>query len=155
MTCVNIILNFYHTGVDNPSTNSGRISFSPSGLNYRSVVGERKHQPRRRRNTNIVKDYSFFETDPMLQTLDNNSIIFIFPTCPMSRTLRRTGESPATRYILFVESVGRVIAFEKGKERFALGVLKKDLYEKVASKKNEELFKLVQELRGAQLTDRT
>ena len=40
---------------------------------------------------------------------------------------------------------------EKVKERFALGVLKNDLYEKVASKKNEELFKLEQELRGSSI----
>jgi hypothetical protein len=35
---------FYETGNDNPSTSSGRISHSSSGLNYRSVVGGGQHQ---------------------------------------------------------------------------------------------------------------
>jgi len=36
---------------------------------------------------------------------------------------------------------------ERIEERFALGVVRKDLYEKVASKKKDELLKLEQELR--------
>ena len=40
---------FYQTGIDNPSASSGRISLSSPRLNYRSVVGGRKHQPRRRK----------------------------------------------------------------------------------------------------------
>ncbi len=40
---------------------------------------------------------------------------------------------------------------EKIEERFALGVLTKDLYEKIASKKKEESSKLDQELRGSSI----
>lgn len=37
---------FYHTGNDNPSTSSGRVSLKSPGLNYSSVAGGGKQSPR-------------------------------------------------------------------------------------------------------------
>ena len=51
---------FYQTGIDNPSASSGRISLSSPRLNYRSVVGGRKHQPRRKK----IKESPGFTHEP-------------------------------------------------------------------------------------------
>ena len=47
---------FYNTGIDNPSASSGGISYTSSGKNYRPVVGGDTssgsvHQPRRKTPT--------------------------------------------------------------------------------------------------------